>query len=182
MSWFTPPPEGFHDVVYNNDGTMKGRIDPKEQTKKETKLKSDMEKYFAKSREAQEKLRRSAAGIKEETQAPAPKDVLGLIEMNFLADPALLQGKGAVPLQMLSEAQKRAQRRASLDAQSAKARKELDGFLKGDEDDEDDEDGFNFDTYEGISTEAAESIINSDDDDDDDYSFLDEYDDETENE
>jgi hypothetical protein len=162
LSFFSPPPEDFHVAERNADGTLRGRIDPADTKKREAKLKSDMEKYFARSAEAQEKLRRSAAGIKEETTAPAPKDELALIEMNFLAQPGLLQGKGAVPLQMLTEDQKRSQRRASLDAQAAKAQAHLNKVLTGDS-------GFDFETYQGISDERIESILNSDEDEDDSW-------------
>jgi hypothetical protein len=36
----------------NPDGTLKGRIDPKEQEAREAKRKANMERYFACSREA----------------------------------------------------------------------------------------------------------------------------------
>ena len=131
-----PPPEGWHIAPTNPDGTLQGRLDPKEQEKRAAKLKSDMEKYQARTREGQEKLLKSAAGVKKKVEAPPPTDELGLIEMNFLAYPALLQGKGAVPLQVLTEEQKRARQRAALDAQAAEARKDLNTFLKSDDDNE----------------------------------------------
>jgi hypothetical protein len=167
MSFFIPPPAGFHEAERNADGTLRGKLDPKDAEKRAAKMKSDMEKYQARSREVRQKLLDSAAGIKEEPVAPAPKDELALIEMNFLAEPGLLQGKGAVPLQMLTEEQKRSQQRASLDAKAEAARKHLDKTLNPDQEERS---GHNLDSYAGISEEEAERILNSDDDDDDPYS------------
>jgi hypothetical protein len=67
-----------------------------------------------------------------------------------------------------------------MDEQAAAARKHLDETLNPDKD----ESGFNFDTYQGISEEEAESLINSDDDDDDPYGAWDGFDlgEESENE
>jgi hypothetical protein len=152
-----PPPEGWHEVERNPDGTLKGRLPKDYQEKREAKLKSDMERYQARTRANHEKLLKSASGIKEEPETHAPKDELDLVMMNFLAAPDLLQGKGAVPLQVLTEDQQRARRRQDLDAQAAKARKHLDKVLKGDDEDRD--------SYEALSASEADALIDGQDDD-----------------
>src|SRR4051812_30139363 len=119
LGWQPPRPgpngKTYRPVEYNRDGEQVGRIDPAKAKKREEKRKTDMAKYFGKSAEAREKLRRSAAGIKEEVVAPAPKDELDLVVMNLLADPAVIDGKGAANLRVLTDDQRRARNRARMD-------------------------------------------------------------------
>src|SRR4051794_36281535 len=99
LGWQPPRPgpngETYRPVRYNEDGTQRGRISPAETKKREEKRMTAMASYFANSAEAQEKLRKSAAGIREEVERTAPKDELDLVVMNLLADPAVIDGKGA---------------------------------------------------------------------------------------
>lgn len=122
-----PPPEGFHIAPRNPDGSLSGRLDPKDTERREAKRKSDMERYFARSKEAQERLVKAAKGIQDKVEAPAPKDELDFVVMNILADPAgHLDGKGSATLHTLTEDQRRARARARMDEQAADARKALD--------------------------------------------------------
>lgn len=90
-----PPPEGWHLAPRNPDGTLKGRLDPKEQEAREAKRKTNMELYFARSREAHERLVKAAKGIKDKPEIPAPEDELDFVMLNILADPATLDSKGS---------------------------------------------------------------------------------------
>jgi hypothetical protein len=118
-----PPPEGFHVAKRNSDGTLHGRIS-KEQTEKNLeRRKAAMERYAARSREAQEKLIKAAKGIKDKVEAPAPTDELDFVVMNILADPAgHLDRKGSTTLRTLTNDQRRARARAQMDAQAQQAR------------------------------------------------------------
>jgi hypothetical protein len=177
MSWMLPPPEGYRIAPRNPDGTLKDPRTPAQRKAAQEKVLADrkvkMERYFSRTREAQERLVKAAKGVKDKVEAPALTDELDFVVQNFLAEPALLEGKGAVPLSILTPEQKRARQRARLDAQSADARAALDKAIKGDDDDDDS--GFNFDTYEGLSDSEADGLIENDPEADD-LSFLDEFD------
>jgi hypothetical protein len=115
-----PPPKGWHIAPRNPDGTLKGRISKEERECREAKRKTDMENYFARSNEAQERLVKAAKGIKKKVEAPAPKDELDFVVMNILADPAgHLDGKGSATLRTLTEDQRRSRARARMDEQAA---------------------------------------------------------------
>jgi hypothetical protein len=131
-----PPPEGFHEVRYRPDGTMIGRGPSKEdEAKRLAKRKADMARYEARTKEAQEKVLKRAAGIKEPGDIPPPKDVLDLTVMNLLADPGLLDGHGAGEgVRTLSETQRRERQREQMNARALESRKALDKFIKGEDD------------------------------------------------
>jgi hypothetical protein len=90
--------------------------------------------------------------------------------MGLLADPSALDRKGATHLRVLTDDQRRDRQRAALDAQSAKARQELDKVLNPDKAERE--------SYEGISeAEADELIENQDDEWEEHLSWLNEDDD-----
>ena len=108
-------------------------------------------------------MRKSAAGITEKPELHGPRDELDLVVMNLLADPAVMDGKGSANLRVLTDDQRRARNRARMNEQAAEARCHLDKVLKGDDEDES---SFDLDTYQGVSLEEAERIINRDDEGD----------------
>jgi len=160
-----PPPPGWHEPARNIDGTLADSRTPQqrkaEQEKRAIKLKSDLEKYQAKSAEALEKMRKSAAGIKEEPEVHGPKDELDLVVMNLLADPAILDGQGAASIRTLTDDQRRARKRAWMDEQAERAKEHLDKTLNTDKD----ESGFNFSTYEDAPDAEINALLEDDDDD-----------------
>ena len=133
-----PPPKGFHEVKRNAKGEMIGRLDPKETERKQAKLKSDMEKYAARSKAAEERMLNQANGIREPSVIAPPSDVLGFVELQLLSDPAVLDGKGSGGLRTMTDDQRRERNRARMNEQAADARKALDKAIGGDEDDEPD--------------------------------------------
>lgn len=128
---------------------MRGRGPSKEdEAKRLAKRRADMSSYEARTKDAQEKTIRKAAGVKEPVEIHAPKDVLDLTVMNLLADPALLDGHGSGEgVRTLTESQRRERQRAGMNERAALERKALDKFIKP-EDDEPDF-GYSLSNYEG---------------------------------
>jgi hypothetical protein len=92
-----------------------------------------MEKYFARSKAAEERMLKQAKGIRDPNEIAPPSDVRGFVELQLLSDPALLDRKGNGNVRVLTDSQRRARRRAALDTQAADARKALDRAIKGDD-------------------------------------------------
>lgn len=119
---------------------MRGRGPSKEDTAKDVeRRKAAMDKYFARTKEAEDRLIKKAAGVKEPVDIHPPKDVLDLTVMNLLADPALLDGRGSEQgVRTLTEQQRRQRQREQMDERASENRKALNSFIKADEDDEPD--------------------------------------------
>jgi hypothetical protein len=165
-----PAGDGFREVRYDPQTGV--QIDQRTsaeikaaQEKKLAERKAAMQRYEQRTRDAQEKLLKRAAGVQEERAAVPFKDELDLVIQNLLGDPAgTLDGKGSASLRTLTDEQRRARRRAALDEQAAQARKDLDKFLHPEEEAPDY-------SWASVSEEELESIL--DDDDDDPYGVFD---------
>ena len=102
---------------------------------------------------------RRAAGLEEKTEQPPPRDELALIELNLLADPGLLDGRGAGDgIRTLTNDQRRALRREQLNAKAQDARKTLNKIIAGEEDEDD----------HASEPSAIKAMLRSDDEDEDD--------------
>jgi hypothetical protein len=167
-----PFSEGWREVRRDAQGVAIGKLRPEEAPEaRAKKFAADMKKYAAKSAAAEQERIDRAAGVRHEPdpEPEKPFDELDLVLQQLRAQPHLLNGRGPLGDQLVTDTRdaRRARDQARLEAARTEAVETLTKWVSPTKDDDDEV----YD-YQGISDKEADSLIEQGDEDDEDLDWL----------